>query len=47
MITDKYHNHEVQNLGLVYNDYQANQGYGYGYGYGYAVEAKKKPWWKF
>ena len=26
MITEKYHKHEVQNLGLVYNDYQSQQG---------------------
>src|SRR5690606_319268 len=32
MITEKYQNQEVQNLGLVYNDYQQQQGYGYGYG---------------
>ena len=38
MITEKYHSHEVKNLGLVYNDYQADQGYGYGYGYGYFEE---------
>ena len=35
MITEKYHKHEVENLGLVYNDYLVNQGYGYDYGYGY------------
>ena len=35
MITEKYFNKEVSNLGLVYNDYVAKQGYAYGYGYGY------------
>ncbi|MDN5627103.1 MAG: polysaccharide biosynthesis tyrosine autokinase [Weeksellaceae bacterium] len=35
MITEKYFNKEVSNLGLVYNDYVAKQGYGYGYGYSY------------
>lgn len=33
MIIEKYHNNEVQHLGLVYNDYNTQQGYGYGYGY--------------
>ena len=26
MITEKYHNQEIKNLGLVYNDYQVKQG---------------------
>ena len=38
MITEKYAKHEIQHLGLVYNDYQVKQGYGYGYGYGYFDE---------
>jgi len=33
MITEKYHNGEIDHLGLVYNDYNTKQGYGYGYGY--------------
>jgi Mrp family chromosome partitioning ATPase len=35
MITEKYHNKEVQHLGLIYNDFSVEKGYGYGYGYGY------------
>ncbi|MDN5422828.1 MAG: gliding motility protein, partial [Chryseobacterium sp.] len=32
MITEKYHNEEINHLGLIYNDYNTKQGYGYGYG---------------
>ena len=35
MITEKYHNHEIEHLGFVYNDYHQTSGYGYGYGYRY------------
>ena len=33
MIAEKYHSGEIENLGIIYNDYVAKQGYGYGYGY--------------
>lgn len=38
MITEKYHQGEVKNLGLIYNDFTGKNGYGYGYGYGYFDE---------
>ena len=31
MIAEKYHSGEIENLGIIYNDYVAKQGYGYGY----------------
>ena len=40
MIAEKYHSGEIENLGIIYNDYVAKQGYGYGYGYGYFEEDK-------
>lgn len=42
MIAEKYHSGEVENLGLIYNDYVAKQSYGYGYGYGYGYFEEDK-----